>query len=142
MNRYPLWKYLLIGAAVVLGLLFTLPNFFGEDYAVQISSARSGVKADTALMSRVEEALKKAAIPTKSIAMAGTSIKARFADADTQIKAKDAVAKAVNPNPDNSSYTVALNLVTRSPRWLSSIGALPMYLGLDLRGERAFSDAS
>jgi preprotein translocase subunit SecD len=134
MNRYPLWKYLLIGFAVLLGLLFTLPNFFGEDYAVQISSARSGVKADTALLGRVEESLKKAAIPTKSIAMEGNSIKARFADADTQIKAKDAIIKSVNPNLDNASYTVALNLVTRSPRWLSSLGALPMYLGLDLRG--------
>ena len=134
MNRYPLWKYLLIGFAVLLGLLFTLPNFFGEDYAVQISSARSGVKADTALLGRVEEALKKAAIPTKGIAMEHNSIKARFADADTQIKAKDAITKALNPDEKNSSYTVALNLVTRSPRWLSSLGALPMYLGLDLRG--------
>ncbi len=134
MNRYPLWKYLLIGFAVLLGLLFTLPNFFGEDYAVQISSARSGIKADTALLGRVEESLKKASIPTKSIAMEGNSIKARFADADTQIKAKDAIIKSVNPNLDNASYTVALNLVTRSPRWLSSLGALPMYLGLDLRG--------
>ena len=134
MNRYPLWKYLLIGFAVLLGLLFTLPNFFGEDYAVQISSARSGIKADTALLGRVEESLKKASIPTKSIAMEGNSIKARFADADTQIKAKDAIIKSVNPNLDNATYTVALNLVTRSPRWLSSLGALPMYLGLDLRG--------
>ncbi len=134
MNRYPLWKYLLIGFAVLLGLLFTLPNFFGEDYAVQISSARSGIKADTALLGRVEESLKKAAIPMKSIAMDHNSIKARFADADTQIKAKDAIIKSVNPNLDNATYTVALNLVTRSPRWLSSLGALPMYLGLDLRG--------
>lgn len=134
MNRYPLWKYVVIGLAVLLGFLFTLPNFFGEDYAVQISSARSGVKADAALMSRVEEALKKNGVAAKSIAVEGNSIKARFLDADTQIKAKDVIAKAVNPNTENTTYTVALNLVTRSPRWLTSVGALPMYLGLDLRG--------
>ncbi len=134
MNRYPIWKYTLIAVIVLLGLLFTSPNFFGEDYAVQVSSARSGVKADVALLGRVEESLKKAGIATNGIAVEGNSIKARFADADTQIKAKDAITKTLNPNEENASYTVALNLVTRSPQWLSNLGVLPMYLGLDLRG--------
>ena len=134
MNRYPVWKYALIAIMVLLGLLFTAPNFFGEDYAVQVSSARSGVKADVTLIGKVEESLKKAGIATKGIALEGNSVKARFADADTQIKAKDAISKSLNPDENATAYTVALNLVTRSPRWLSNLGALPMYLGLDLRG--------
>jgi preprotein translocase subunit SecD len=129
MNRYPLWKYLLILAAVVAGLVYTLPNFFGEVPAVQVSPLRSNLKADAALMARVEEALKKAELKPEGIALDATSVKARLSSTEDQLKAKDAVQAALGED-----YVVALNLLSRSPEWLTSIGALPMYLGLDLRG--------
>ncbi|MBY0267343.1 MAG: preprotein translocase subunit SecD, partial [Burkholderiales bacterium] len=129
MNRYPLWKYLLIAASLVIGLLYTLPNFFGEVPAVQVSPLRSNLKADAALMARVEESLKKAALTTEGIALDATSVKVRFSGTEEQIKAKDAIQTALGED-----YVVALNLLSRSPQWLASIGALPMYLGLDLRG--------
>ena len=129
MNRYPLWKYLLIAASLVIGLLYTLPNFFGEVPAVQVSPLRSNLKADAALMARVEESLKKAALTTEGIALDATSVKVRFSGTEEQIKAKDALQTALGED-----YVVALNLLSRSPQWLASIGALPMYLGLDLRG--------
>ena len=134
MNRYPLWKNILIWGIVALGALFTLPNFFGEVPAVQVSSLRTGAKADASLVARLEEALKKGGVPPKSIAVEGNSIKARFSDPDTQIKAKDIISKELNPDEKNSGYVVALNLVSSSPKWLHSLRALPMYLGLDLRG--------
>ncbi|MFN9491149.1 MAG: protein translocase subunit SecD [Betaproteobacteria bacterium] len=129
MNRYPLWKYLLIAAAVVIGFLYTLPNFFGEVPAVQVSPLRSNLKADAALMGRVEEIVKKTGLETEGIALDSTSVKARFSGTEDQIKAKDAIQSALGED-----YVVALNLLSRSPQWLASIGALPMYLGLDLRG--------
>jgi len=129
MNRYPLWKYLLIAAIVVAGLLYTLPNFYGEVPAVQVSPLRSNLKADTALMDRVEAALKKSGITAQGIALDSTSVKARLGTTDEQLKAKDALQTALGDD-----YVVALNLLSRSPQWLTSIGALPMYLGLDLRG--------
>ena len=129
MNRYPLWKYLLIAAALVGGLLYTVPNFYGEVPAVQVSPLRSNLKVDTVLMTRIEQALEKAALKPGGIALDATSVKARFATTDDQLKAKDAVQAALGED-----YVVALNLLSRSPQWLASIGALPMYLGLDLRG--------
>jgi len=129
MNRYPFWKYLIIVVSVLLGLLYTLPNFFGESPAVQISPLRSAAKVDTVLLQRVEDALKKANIAPSGMFLEAGGIKARFADTDTQLKAKDALQSALGNN-----YVVALNLLPNSPQWLTSIGALPMYLGLDLRG--------
>jgi preprotein translocase subunit SecD len=129
MNRYPLWKYLLILAAVITGLVYTLPNFYGEVPAVQVSPLRSNLKADATLMARVEEALKKAELKPEGVALDAGSVKARFSSTDDQLKAKDAVQAALGED-----YVVALNLLSRSPEWLTSIGALPMYLGLDLRG--------
>jgi len=129
MNRYPLWKYVVVAAAMVLGLFYTLPNFFGEVPAVQISPLRATLKADTALMGRVEEILKKGAFQPTGIFLDLQSVKARFADTDTQIRAKDVLQKQLGED-----YIVALNLLSNSPAWLSSLGALPMYLGLDLRG--------
>ena len=120
--------------ALAFGLLYTLPNFFGEAPAVQVSSAKATVKVDTAMLARIEEVLKKAGIEHTGTLFDGHSVKARFADADTQIKAKDAIAKALVPDPTEPVYTVALNLLSNSPSWLTSLGALPMYLGLDLRG--------
>jgi len=129
MNRYPLWKYVVVGVAMVLALLYTLPNFFGEVPAVQIQPTRSSQKVDTALMQQVEASLAQAGIKADGLSMDTHSIKARFADTDGQIKAKDVLQTALGPN-----YTVALNLLPASPQWLTSLGALPMYLGLDLRG--------
>jgi preprotein translocase subunit SecD len=129
MNRYPAWKYLLIAVSILLGLLYTLPNFYGESPAVQISPLRTTAKADTGLLNRVEEALKQAGLPTNGMFLEGGSIKVRFTDTDTQIKARDTLQSLLG-----NGYMVALNLLANSPQWLSSLGALPMYLGLDLRG--------
>ena len=134
MNRYPLWKYILIGLVLITSILYTLPNLFGEAPAVQISPARSGAKADTALMDKVEQTLKAAGVTTEGIALDGTSVKARFKDTDVQLKAKDALQKVLIPDPNDAGYIVALNLLPRTPAWLSALHAAPMYLGLDLRG--------
>ena len=129
MNRYPLWKYTIIAIAMIVATLYTLPNFFGEVPALQVSPVRATLKADTALQTRASEALAAANIaPVASVLDAG-SLRMRFADTDTQLRAKDTVEKAVG-----DGYIVALNLVSNSPAWLTSIRALPMYLGLDLRG--------
>ena len=129
MNRYPLWKYLLIGATLVIGLLYTVPNFFGEVPAVQITALKGAQKADTALLARIEEALKAANIATGGLSTDASGIKVRLPDTDTQIRAKDLLQAQLGED-----YVVALNLLSRNPQWLASIGALPMYLGLDLRG--------
>ncbi|CAN5122051.1 protein translocase subunit SecD [soil metagenome] len=134
MNRYPLWKYAILVVALLIGFIYTLPNLFGEAPAVQVSSAKVTVKVDAALTGRIEEALKKAQITPDFVQLEGNSIKARFGDTDTQIKAKDAISQALNTEPGDPAYVVALNLLSRSPRWLSALHANPMYLGLDLRG--------
>ncbi|MGH8035483.1 MAG: SecDF P1 head subdomain-containing protein, partial [Lysobacterales bacterium] len=114
--------------------LYTLPNFFGEAPAVQVSSGKSIVKVDSTTMTRVAQALKDAGIPVDAITLEGSSVKARFGDTDTQLKAKDAIQKALVPDATDPAYVVALNLLSRSPAWLTSLHAFPMYLGLDLRG--------
>jgi preprotein translocase subunit SecD len=134
MNRYPWWKYTILGIALLVGLTFTLPNFFGEAPAVQVSSGKSTLKLDSSFVPRVEQVLKDAGLKPDFVQFEGNSIKARFADGDSQLKAKDALTKALNPNAEDPSYIVALNLLSRSPHWLTAVHALPMYLGLDLRG--------
>ncbi len=134
MNRYPWWKYALLAIALVIGFVYTLPNFFGEAPAVQVSSSKVTVKVDGDVTRRVEQALQAASMKPDFVQLEGTSVRARFGDTDTQIKAKDIVNKALNPDAQNPSYVVALNLVSRSPTWLKKLNALPMYLGLDLRG--------
>ena len=134
MNRFPVWKYIVIALAVAFGLLYTLPNFFGESPAVQVSSAKATVKVDTALLGRIEQALAAAAIKHQGITLDTNSIKVRLPDTDTQLKAKDVVLRTLNPDPADPTYVVALNLLSASPQWLTSLHALPMYLGLDLRG--------
>ena len=129
MNRYPFWKYALIAVAMVVGVFYTLPNFFPEAPAVQVSTSKSGVKIDASTLSTVEEALKAANIAYRGETLDATGVKVRFADPDTQLRAKDVLQQKLGEN-----YIVALNLLSSSPRWLASIGALPMYLGLDLRG--------
>src|SRR5216117_2208263 len=134
MNRYPLWVYVTIAVALVLGALYTLPNFFGEAPAVQVSPARATLKVDSTVLGRVEEALKKAGIQPTGISLDLASVKVRLADTDTQLKAKDLIERTLNPDAANPSYSVALNLLPNSPRWLAALNAQPMYLGLDLRG--------
>ena len=134
MNRYPLWKYAILAIALVVGLLYTAPNFYGEAPAVQVSSGKATIKVDAALVQRVQQALEQAQVKPDFEQFEGTSVRARFADTDAQIKAKDAIARALNPDAADPGYIVALNLVSRSPAWMSAIHALPMYLGLDLRG--------
>jgi preprotein translocase subunit SecD len=129
MNRYPLWKYILIGVALVIAFIYTLPNFFGDVPAVQVMPVRTTEKVDAVLLQRVEATLKTAGLSSTGVELDPRGVKARFADTDTQIKAKDALQSGLG-----SGYTVALNLLSASPSWLTSLGALPMNLGLDLRG--------
>ncbi|HCX34969.1 MAG TPA: protein translocase subunit SecD, partial [Rhodocyclaceae bacterium] len=134
MNRYPLWLYALVAISLVFGLLYTLPNFYGEVPAVQVSSLKATIKVDERLRTQVEETIKTAGITHDGIYSDPNSVRVRLRDTDTQLKAKDVIEKALNPQPSDPSYVVALNLLSASPRWLTAIGALPMYLGLDLRG--------
>ena len=134
MNRYPVWKYAILVVALLVAVLYTLPNFFGEAPAVQVSSSKSSTKIDSTTVVRVEQALKDAKVLADAVTLEGSSIKARFNDTDTQLKAKDAIQKALSPDTGDSPYIVALNLLSRSPGWLTALHAAPMYLGLDLRG--------
>ena len=134
MNRYPIWKYLAMAVALALGLLYTLPNLFGEAPAVQVSSGKATVKLDATMMGRVEGALKKAGLEQTGLFFDGNSVKVRLRDNDAQLKAKDAIVADLNPDPADPAYVVALNLLSSSPNWLTQMRALPMYLGLDLRG--------
>ena len=134
MNRYPVWKYVVILIALVVAVLYALPNFFGESPAVQVSSVKTLVKVDASTLVQVEAALKSAAIEPDQVVLEGASIKVRLNTTDAQLKAKDAIQKTLIPDPANPSFIVALNLVSRSPAWLTAMHAAPMYLGLDLRG--------
>ncbi len=134
MNRYPVWKYAILVIVLLVGALYTLPNFFGEAPAVQVSSAKATVKVDAAVQQQVEEVLKAAGVKPDFVALEGNSVRARFDTPDNQLKAKDAIQKALVPDANDASYIVALNLVSRSPLWLKALHANPMYLGLDLRG--------
>ena len=128
MNRYPLWKYLLILAVVLVGLVYFLPNLYGEDPAIQISATRT-TRVDSATLAQVEQVLKQSELEYLASHLDDKGIKVRFRDADTQIKARDVVQRALGDN-----YTVALNLLSATPAWFGWIKANPMYLGLDLRG--------
>ena len=134
MNRYPVWKYAILVIALLVGALYTLPNFFGEAPAVQVSSAKATIKVDTAVQARVEEALKAAGVTPDSVSFDGNSVRARFDTPDTQLKAKDVLQKALVPDASDPPYIIALGLVSRSPAWLKALHAQPMFLGLDLRG--------
>lgn len=134
MNRYPLWKYITVAVALVIGFVYTLPNFFGEAPAVQVASNRVTQKIDAATLTYVQGALEQAQIPMNGIFLDSTGVKVRFLDTDTQMKARDVLEKAMNPDAANPDYVVALNQLAASPEWLSKLGAYPMHLGLDLRG--------
>ncbi|MTD40864.1 protein translocase subunit SecD [Erwinia sp. CPCC 100877] len=128
LNRYPLWKYIMLIVVLIVGLLYALPNLYGEDPAVQITGAR-GVAASEQTLNQVQNTLKKEKIPAKSIALEEGSILARFDSTDTQLRARESLMEVLG-----DQYVVALNLAPATPRWLSAIAAEPMKLGLDLRG--------
>ncbi|MDO4636769.1 MAG: protein translocase subunit SecD [Lautropia sp.] len=134
MNRYPFWRYALIGLALIFSLTYTLPNFYGESPAVQISSQKATVKVDSSTEALALSALDKAGIPNTGVLRDENSVKIRFESTDTQLRARDALEKAMNPDHSDPVYITALNLLSSSPTWLSKLHALPMYLGLDLRG--------
>ena len=134
MNRYPLWRYAVIVLALLFGLIYTLPNFFGESPAVQVSSQKATVKVDEGTERRILEALKSAGIANTGMLRDANSVKVRFETPDIQIRARDTLEKALNTDPADPVYITALNLLSSSPQWLTRMRALPMYLGLDLRG--------
>ncbi|WP_431479337.1 protein translocase subunit SecD [Massilia eburnea] len=138
MNRYPIWKYILIVVVVLLGALYTAPNYFGQTPALQITSAKSTVKVTSALATQVDTLLKQANVKNDGVALDGagmhTYVRARFADTDAQFKGRLALEKGLNPDPNDPTYIVTVNLVSNTPDWMRAVGALPMYLGLDLRG--------
>jgi len=134
MNRYPLWKYIIVAAALLFGLVYTLPNFFGESPAVQVSSAKATLKIDEKTRERVVSVLQTAGIESNGIFLDSNGVKVRLQTTDSQLQAKDLLEKQFNPDAGDPQYVVALNLLSSSPRWLTNLHALPMYLGLDLRG--------
>ena len=141
MNRYPVWKYVIIVVALLFGVLYTLPNFFGESPAVQISSAKSTVKVENSVTERVQQILQQGNLAPESIAFdnssAQASVRARFSSTDIQFKAKALLEKELNTDPTDPTdptYIVAFNLLPNTPQWLQSLHAYPMFLGLDLRG--------
>ena len=134
MNRFPLWKNLLILCVIVLGALYTLPNFFGQSPAVQISALGTTPPVGSGVQIQVEQALKAVQLVATRASLDGAGLRVRFADTDAQLKARDVIDHALNPEGQPQRYVVALNLVPNSPSWLSDMGALPMYLGLDLSG--------
>ena len=129
MKRYAFWQYIVIAFVLAGGLVYTLPNFYGESPAVQVSSSRAGVEIDGALMQRIAAVLDEAAIPYNGETLDATGVRVRFASADSQLEAKAALEAKLGDR-----YIVAINALSSSPQWLTSIGALPMHLGLDLRG--------
>ncbi|MEX3612533.1 MAG: protein translocase subunit SecD [Burkholderia gladioli] len=138
MNRYPIWKYVVMVIALAIGLLYTLPNFYGEAPAVQVSSGKATVKIDSGTLGQVQAALAAAQVAPDDITFDNSAnnanIRVRLKDTDTQLRVKDLLQKALNSDPNDPQYVVALNLQSASPRWLTALHALPMYLGLDLRG--------
>ena len=139
MNRYPLWKNIIIVLALVLGLLYTIPTFFGTTQAVQVSGAKATVKVEADVKDKVEQVLKAQNIPYTGLYFEKTAqglgtVKVRVNGADAQAKAKQAIHAALNTDPNAPSYTLAYSTVSAAPDWMSAIGAKPVSLGLDLRG--------
>ena len=140
MNRYPLWKYIVIVVALVIGLVYTMPNFYGESPAVQVSSGKATVKVTEQTLKTVEDLLRNADLHPNGIffeqGAQQNTVRVRFepTEAEKQLQAREVLEKALNPNREAPAYVVALNLAPATPQWRLSIRALPMYLGLDLRG--------
>lgn len=128
MNQYPLWKNLLVAVVLIVGILYALPNLYGEDPALQISSSRSA-PLDEAAQARIQDALKRTGIPFSTTEKVENGLLIRFNDTVNQLKAKELISETLG-----NGYVIALNLAPKTPAWLTALGAAPMYLGLDLRG--------
>jgi len=129
LNKYPLWKNLLVSAVVLLGIIYALPNLFPDDYAVQISGSSASVSVDETLLDRAQEALDEADIDYRDPSVDDGAVMLRFDSSDAQLRARSELQEALG-----SEYVAALSLAATTPDWLRSIGATPMNLGLDLRG--------
>jgi preprotein translocase subunit SecD len=138
MNRYPLWKYILILVTVLLGLLYTAPNYFVDSPALQVTTSKATVKVNSDTVSKVADALKREGIPADAVGLEGSgdssAVRARFATPDIQFKAKTALERDLNRDPTDPDYIVTVNLVKNTPAWMQAINAKPLNLGLDLRG--------
>ena len=129
MNQSARWKYLLILTTILLSIIFVIPNFYGESPAIQVMPIKAGEKIDNSILQSIEKVLEKSEIQNSGLILENFRIKVKLKTAEDQLKAKGLIQKALG-----SQYVVALNLISNSPNWLSNMGALPMYLGLDLRG--------
>ena len=129
MNRYPLWKYLLIGLVIVVSAIYALPNLYGETPAVQVSTNRQSIHIDQTTEQAVAEALKAANIQHNGMFIADGSLRVRLPNEELQSKARDVIEQKLGDN-----YIIALNLIANTPDWMTKLGANPMFLGLDLRG--------
>ena len=139
MNRYPLWKYVVIGVALVLGLLYTVPTFFGTTQAVQVSAAKATVKVEADVQDKIEQILKAHSIPYTGLYFEKTAqglgtVKVRVNSVDAQAKVKEVLNTALNSDVNAPAYTLAYSTVSAAPDWMSALGAKPVSLGLDLRG--------
>ena len=137
MNRYPLWKYILVAFVVALGLLYTVPNFFGDQAAIQIGSNKATVKVDPGMVERVQTALETAKINYENVTFDLSpvpTVRVRFRSNDEQAQAQKILEGAINPDRTDPNYIVSLTLLPASPAWMTRLHALPMNLGLDLRG--------
>jgi len=138
MNRYPLWKYILIAVALLLGALYTAPNYFGESPALQVTTGKTTVKINSDTTAQVAEVLKREGVPANQVTLDGsgnsTAVRARFDSTDAQFKAKLALERQLNRDQADPDYIVTVNLVKNTPAWMQAMRALPMNLGLDLRG--------
>ncbi len=139
MNRYPLWKYLIMIVAIVIGFFYTIPNIFPQVPAVQVSTNKPSVRLDASLLERVEKTLKGAGLsPTSSTLDPANGVHVRFnrGDTDSQSKAKALLLKDLNAGSSDGTgnYIIALTNESTTPHWMQSINAKPMSLGLDLRG--------
>ena len=129
MNRYPIWKYLLIVLTIVVAGLYALPNLYGETPAVQVSTNRQAIRIDETTEQTVSQALQAAGVQHQGMFIADGSLRVRLANAEEQSKARDAIDEKLG-----DGYIIALNLIANTPDWMSQLGANPMFLGLDLRG--------
>jgi len=129
LNRYPMWKYLLILIVLAAGMVYSLPNLYPEDPAVQISSGRGDATLDQRQLERIQDSLREAGITIKAVESSESSVLIRLGDADEQLQARDRIAAMLDDD-----FVVALNLAESTPRWLQALSASPMTLGLDLRG--------
>ncbi|ALK99188.1 preprotein translocase subunit SecD [Massilia sp. WF1] len=138
MNRYPLWKYILILVAVLLGLLYTAPNYFVDSPALQVTTSKATVKVNSDTVRTVTDALKRDGVPAEAVSLEGSgdtsAVRARFASTDAQFKAKLALERDLNRDPADPDYIVTVNLAKNTPMWMQKLGAQAMNLGLDLRG--------